>query len=1134
MLPLLFIVLCAQAVDLADEPSSEERVPVEVGVPYRGEITPGDEELYRIFVEKGSPTLIGKSFYWNVTEPGIYSIELESMDFPPTLMLRDWGGGYVARGDDLGVGVNKRIEIEVTEPREFRVDTCSGDDRRGSFELRITEGAGPALSAAERQARDRESMRFRLAYTEERHGTESAEFAIDLYTVGNRLHRIGDYRNALDYLTRSLEIARKVLGPAHWHTQFSMKERASTLQTLARMPEARQELEKLLALQVELYGLDSPTLTPTRFNLANTLTAMGELAAAGELLESALGPLEATHAKARREGHVISDSGWLSQTHEYLSDVRALEGNYERSEFHARRGLEESVREGGEESHTVYMSKVRLGQVLMYRGKLDQARTFLEEGHAGLVGLVGPDHHEVSQVLAMLGRLQYHTDDFEGALESTGQAIVICERVFGPNHPKLIPLLSARGNVQFGLGDHKAVVETLRRSLGLSDRYYGRMSFLSIQTRAALGMNLFRLDELGAAEVALVEALQDMQTIRAPDHPAVAEIRYVLAVAVSKLGDHEEAVALYEESLPALVKHRGRGARRTGDALEGLVTSLIELGRGAQAWALWQEYWPDRAAMVESDLCALTESERVAYLGRIRVRLDRMVELAVAIDEPGMHEQAYAAVLNWKGWGTRLLLSSRETLAAGLGAESRELAERLRDAQAELAALAYDRESAARDWYDVRLAELRRARNAAELELQRSLGRATGAATTPAELRASLPPRSAVVDFLVDDHLRAWISLPGGAAVTYLDLGPAAELEAAARAHLRAVQEGGDPAAGARLRELLWGPLAAELGDAELVFVSPDGFLGGLPFGTIPLDEKSYLLEERAFAYLQDSSSLPRIQAEAQTEGYGSLLVCGGLDFDDRSGLRPDSAGERALASVLRGPFSAKWEALPATAGEAKGVAAQFEQWSGGETKALVLLGADATEERIRQEFPRHAVLHLATHGFFAPEGFASMWSQAVAHGRESEAELGDEPERLAGLHPGVLTGLVWAGANTTPEPGRDDGYLTAEELQWLDLAGVELMVLSACETAVGRARAGEGMIGLRRACRVAGARTVVSSLWMVTDDSTSQLMTIFYRNLWARGMGRLEALREAQLQLLEEHRPPSAWGAFTLSGDWR
>ena len=87
---------------------------------------------------------------------------------------------------------------------------------------------------------------------------------------------------------------------------------------------------------------------------------------------------------------------------------------------------------------------------------------------------------------------------------------------------------------------------------------------------------------------------------------------------------------------------------------------------------------------------------------------------------------------------------------------------------------------------------------------------------------------------------------------------------------------------------------------------------------------------------------------------------------------------------------------------------------------------------------------------------------------------------------------------------------------------------------AFGRARSGEGVIGLRRACRLAGARTLVCSLWMVPDEGTRRLMTRFYGNLWEGGMGALAALREAQLSLIAERLPPREWGGFVLSGDWR
>jgi CHAT domain-containing protein len=160
-------------------------------------------------------------------------------------------------------------------------------------------------------------------------------------------------------------------------------------------------------------------------------------------------------------------------------------------------------------------------------------------------------------------------------------------------------------------------------------------------------------------------------------------------------------------------------------------------------------------------------------------------------------------------------------------------------------------------------------------------------------------------------------------------------------------------------------------------------------------------------------------------------------------------------------------------------------------------------------------------------------------------------------LDPGLLAGLALAGANETPATGRPDGLLTAFELQLTDLSGVELAVLSACETGLGESFSGEGLLSLQRSLHVAGVRTTVASLWAVSDGATAQLMARFYANLWERRMTKVEALREAQLWMLREatratgdtrglvldeypedqatgRLPPVYWAAFVLSGDWR
>jgi CHAT domain-containing protein len=152
-----------------------------------------------------------------------------------------------------------------------------------------------------------------------------------------------------------------------------------------------------------------------------------------------------------------------------------------------------------------------------------------------------------------------------------------------------------------------------------------------------------------------------------------------------------------------------------------------------------------------------------------------------------------------------------------------------------------------------------------------------------------------------------------------------------------------------------------------------------------------------------------------------------------------------------------------------------------------------------------------------------------------------------------LLSGLVLAGANRQAKAGEEDGILTALEVAELDLSGLDLVVLSACETGLGEEAGGEGLLGLQRAFQVAGARSVVASLWSVGAEPTRALMVTFDEKLWDENkpLARIEALRQAQLLMLRQGRkramvrsakeadrnkplPPFYWAAFVLSGDWR
>ena len=129
-----------------------------------------------------------------------------------------------------------------------------------------------------------------------------------------------------------------------------------------------------------------------------------------------------------------------------------------------------------------------------------------------------------------------------------------------------------------------------------------------------------------------------------------------------------------------------------------------------------------------------------------------------------------------------------------------------------------------------------------------------------------------------------------------------------------------------------------------------------------------------------------------------------------------------------------------------------------------------------------------------------------------------------------VISGNTWLKHGKLPSDA-EDGILTAEDVSGLDLLVTDLVVLSACETGLGKVHVGEGVFGLRRAFMLAGAKTLVMSLWKVPDQQTQELMEDFYRRILA-GQPRAEALREAQLAMKSKYPDPKYWGGFICQGD--
>jgi len=337
-----------------------------------------------------------------------------------------------------------------------------------------------------------------------------------------------------------------------------------------------------------------------------------------------------------------------------------------------------------------------------------------------------------------------------------------------------------------------------------------------------------------------------------------------------------------------------------------------------------------------------------------------------------------------------------------------------------------------------------------------------------------------------------------GGEAAYIDLGEAAPVDKLVgefRAALATPERLAARDLGRKLDDILMRPVRARLGNATTLYVAPEGSLNLVPLSALVDEKGTYLLERYTINYLASGRDLLVLGRDEKPRG--PALIIADPAFDQRAGSPQPTDGAQRRSRDFR---STKYERLPGTATEAQTLKRVLPD-------AAVLTGTAATETAAKKVAgPR--ILHIATHGFFLED-------------------LPGESE-----DPMLRSGLVFAGVNALSS-AEDDGVLTALEASNLDLRGTKLVVLSACETGLGEVRNGEGVFGLRRAFVVAGAETLLMSLWQVADEATKDLMTSYYSRL-SKGEPRAEALRQAQLAMLKDAKTahPFFWAAFISSGE--
>jgi CHAT domain-containing protein/tetratricopeptide (TPR) repeat protein len=944
-----------------------------------------------------------------------------------------------------------------------------------------------------------------LAMREKEFGPESGPYADSLTRLAANYWMSGQMAKAKRIIERSIRLHEAVRGPDHPETAHALGTLGAILKLTNNFTEARTYYERAAAIYEKRLGPYAPRLGVQLNNLGLCLKELDEFEKAGELLERAAAIFEKSlGADNSRTATAIGNAG------------------------------------------IVYAQLGDLGRAIQAYGRA----LAIQERR------LGPDHPLVGSVLNSMGLAYQHLGDSAEARKCLTRALEIYRRKTGPENPKTVDVMNSLGVTLLDLGEKADALHLFEQAVEIRSRILGPDKSDLAGSLNQLGQALFEQHDYPNARRRYEQAWEIQQKLYGPNHHSSANTLSNLGKVALAQGDFRLAESYAAQSAAGFRKAFGGESSNLAYALRVQAQAQGHAGRNEEALEsalgaarVWREH-------VRLILRSIPERLALLFVSSGNEGLQVALSLASAgrpLSGPARQE-LWDAVIRNRALALDEMAERHRAAGAAGDPETAALEGHLSAARTTLARLVVQGPPKSGSGYAARLEQSRRDVEAAEQRLADKVGafrrRLASGRRGYAEVAGALPAGSALVAYVryqrelwtktaapAQPSYLAFVARAGQEAPGVIPLGSAAAIDNLVAEWRRQIRREADSmsrnakaneqayrTAGAALRRAVWDPLAAHVRGAASVYVVPDGSLQLVNLQTLPAGESGYLAETRTlFHTLSAERDLAeRDLPEPATSAHaGGLLAIGNPAYQNApTGHQPLLVSQtmfRGAHSRCTDFASMRFEPLPASAAEIRTV---LSIWTGRQESSTSLTAAAATEAAFKQSASGKRVIHLATHGFFLEEQCG-----------------GDTAIRE---NPLLRAGLVLAGANHRQSAGPDDedGILTAEEVASLNLQGTELVVLSGCDTGTGEVRAGEGVLGLRRAFRIAGAETLISSLWPVSDEDARDWMSIFYRARFRHDRSIAESMRTAMRTQLTRRRAkgqsthPFYWGSFLAVGN--
>ena len=947
----------------------------------------------------------------------------------------------------------------------------------------------------------------------------------------------GNYNKAKKLFEQSLEIDIRYYGKNHHETAEGYKNLGNFNYKLGNYENAESFFRQALAIEEKIYGKNHSQYASTLNSLAALLFSQGRYSEAEEFYKKALEISE----KVLGKNHPLTAS--------VLSNMGSLyieKGEYSRGESYYKRALEINEKILGDNHPDTLKTLSLLASLYAIKGDYKNAENYYEFVIIKLVRKFGKNHLAVTEVMTNLGNLYEKQGKLDEAEQIFKRVVDIETKILGKDNPQLNISLNNLAVIYSYQNKTKEAEDIFRRVYDIQKKSYSENHPLTVTSLNNIAFTLKKQGKLKEADDLFKKVLQADRKNFGNNHPYVALDLYNLGLLMVETGNKKEGF-----------NYLNKASKIDNKIIKEIFNITSEYQKAHFMNTQWKKYITFLSLIVK---CLNDDSEAVT------------AGLDLVLKRKGMILDAHSKDL--------------ETLRNSDKPEVKRIFKKLREVSSLIASLslAGPKKMKIED-YKIKLNELEYKRVNLEEQLAKLSAKFAvklkSESVNSRKISKLLPVGSVLVEFILinprnfspakgekhygEPEYFAFIlpsskKLPGNDFIkpTLVQLGKASVIDKAVKAYRQEIKttskmwENGllDEASaekelaekGKEIYKLVVAPIRKSTGENKIFYFSPDGTLNLIPFGAIPDESGKYLVETCEINYLSSGKDL--LGYEKKEKSAGKNLIIADPYFGMPGPERISAA--KALTSpnkvvALRGNEMAEdfsktvWKRLPGTRKEA------------GEIKELlkdeeteVFVDQTALEEVVKSLISPGR-LHFATHGFFLDD-----MNTALPHIEELEqpsasGRIAQKADVINNKNPLVRSGIVLAGGNLIGSEkvpaGSEDGILTALEISGLPFFGTDLVVLSACETGLGVTGNGEGVYGLRRAFQLAGARTVVMSLWSVPDEDTRKLMVKYYKGI-KEGEGKSRSLQNAMLSIIKERREkngaahPFFWGAFISVGE--